>query len=429
MQITLKKLSDTKTAVTVVVDEATLKLAKQHALDKLSRNVKIAGFRAGKAPAAMVEKALDPSTLQAEFIDEALNHSFQDVLKEKNLRPVVQPKVELTKFVPYSVVEYTAEVETIGTITLPDYKAFRKKKEAVKITKDEIDQVIANMRRQLAERHAVERPAKDGDQVTIDFKGTDEKGAEVQGASGTAYPLLLGSKSFIPGFEDNLIGLKAGEEKTFTLQFPADYGVKAMQNRKVTFACTVTKVEEVVEPPVDEAFVSKVNPELKDVQALRADIESQLKIEKQRQADTDYDAAVVDAIANKAKLELPESLIEDQAEAVMRELRQNLTYRGLTYQEYCENYGITEEEQREKEVLPEAKRRLKAGLVLSEIAEKENITVTPEELEIRLQLLKGQYQSDPQMQAELDKPENRRDIAARLLTEKTIRFLTEHAAA
>jgi len=413
--------------LSVVIDDATLKLAKEHTVTKLGHNVKVAGFRDGKAPSHMIEKAIDQQQLQSEFIDEALNHAYRHAVTEANIRPVLPPKVSVTKFVPFSTLEFTAEVEVLGKMVLADYKKIKMTCPKAKVETAEVDKVIANMRRQMATKTDVERQAKNDDEVLIDFEGTDEKGKAIKGADGKDYPLLLGSKTFIPGFEDELLGKKAGDEKTFVLTFPKDYGVSAMRGQKVTFAVKVVRVKEVKLPELNDEFVAKVSP-VKTVKELKADIEKELGVEKQKQADNDFEAEVINSVTAKSKLDLPEGLLSEQADAILAELQRNLTYRGLTMQEYLDDAGQTAEEQRAKEIMPEAERRLKAGLVLAEIADKEKLTVSEIEVTSRLEALKAQHKNDPKMLAELENPANHNDLAARLLTEKTIIYLVNEVS-
>lgn len=418
MQVTLKSISDTSTKLTIIADAKDLATMKKHVVEKLAPRVKIAGFRAGKVPLELVEKQLDPNTLQAELLDEAINHYYGDAVAEKKLRVISQPKVELTKFVPYTELEFTAEVDVIGNINVADYKSPTAKKTIVKVTAADVDEVLSRLQIQAAEYTEVDRAAKNGDRAWIDFDGKDEKGKPVSGASGKDYPLALGSNTFIPGFEDNIVGLKKGESKEFTIPFPKDYGVKALQGKKVTFAITVNKVEETKLEELNDAFAAKVGP-FKNIDELKTDIKKQVGAERENQARQDFENQIIKDLVAKSKVTLPEALLAEQIETVDREFKQNLAYRGETIAEYLENSGQSEAEYREKELRPAAEERLKAGLILSEIAELESITVSPEELEIRMQIMKGQY-TDPQMQAELAKPEARRDIASRLVTEKTI---------
>jgi len=236
--------------------------------------------------------------------------------------------------------------------------------------------------------------------------------------------LLLGSNTFIPGFEANLLGMKAGEEKTFVLTFPKDYGVKALQNRKVEFAVKVEKVQEVVEPKLDDAFAATVGP-FKTVADLKVDIKKELSARKEDEAEQKFADELITKIAEKSKVAIPEVLITEQIDRLEQEQRQNLMYRGQTWQEFLDAEGLTDETFR-KQLRPGAELRVKAGLVLSEISELEKIDVTPEELEIQVQTLKARY-PDPQMQAELAKPEARRTIASRILTDKTVAKLKEYA--
>lgn len=261
--------------------------------------------------------------------------------------------------------------------------------------------------------------------MIINFSGKDKDGNAISGAQGKDYPLLLGSNSFIPGFEDSLVGLKAGENKDFTIPFPKDYGVSALQDKKVTFSVEVKKVQELKEPKLDDDFASQVGP-FKTLSELKADIKKQLANERQTQSNRAYENELVKKITDKTIVEIPQSLIEQQITRLEEEEKRNLSHRGQTWQEHLKEEGITEKEHRKRHH-PDAELRVKAGLVLSEIADRESISVEPEELEIRIQMLKGQYQ-DPAMQAQLNLPENQQDIAAQLLTEKTVARLVEYAS-
>jgi trigger factor len=294
------------------------------------------------------------------------------------------------------------------------------------VSEQDIDEVIETLRTRAAEKKEVNRSAKVGDEVVIDFKGSDQRTKEpVKGADGQSYPLLLGSDTFIPGFEANIVGMKIGETKSFTLTFPKDYGVKALQNRKVIFEVTVSKVQELDKPKLDNTFAAKVGP-FKTVKDLRADITKQLQSEKQTEADRDYDNALLDMLADKTTVALPTSLVDDEINRTISQVRQNLAYRGQTWQEYLEERGQTEDEYRD-ETRVGAERRVKAGLALSEVADQEGITVTAEEFQLHMQLLKGQY-NDRVMQEELEKPENARSILSSMLTEKTVAKLTGYAS-
>ncbi len=424
MQVTKTVKSPTEITLRVVAGAEELAPIKRHVLRHFAQQVKVPGFRSGKAPLNLLEKHVDQRALADEFMEHALNELYRRAATQEAVRPIGQPNVSIKKFVPFTTLEFEVETEALGKIKLPDYKKMKLAKPKVSVTAKDVDQVLQSLRQRQAERQEVKRPAKSGDELTIDFAGKDAKGQPVAGADGKDYPLLLGSDTFIPGFETNLVGLKAGQSKDFTLTFPKDYGVAALQNKKVTFSVTVKQVKELTEPKLDDAFAAKTGP-FKTLAELRADVKKQLQIERQQQADRNYEEQLVQRIAAKTTMPVPKSLVDAQILRAEEEEKRNLAYRGQTWEEHLKEEGVTEEEHRERN-RSSMEERVKGGLVLGEIADVEKVEVTPEELELRIQILKGQYQ-DPQMQAELDKPESRDDIANRMTTEKTLQKLVEYA--
>jgi trigger factor len=427
MQVTRENLNPTKVKLTIAADEKQLEQAKQQSLRVVAKDMRLPGFRPGKAPLTLVEKHANPNVLQQDFLERAMNLAYGQALAQEKLQPIAQPEVTISKFVPYDLLEIVAEVEVIGEIKLSDYRKLRVAKKEVKITAKDVDAVIEQLQQREAVKTDVDRAAKNGDQVTIDFRGVDAKSGEpINGADGKQYPLMLGSDSFIPGFEENLVGIKTGEEKIFQITFPKDYGVTALQSRKVEFTVTVHKIQAVELPKVDAEFAAKVGP-FKDVAELKDDIKKQLTAEQETQAQRTYEEEILNTVADKATVEIPASLIDQEISRMEADERQNLMYRGQTWQEHLEAEGVTEAQHREQN-RGQAERRVKAGLVLAEIAERERITIDRAEAEQRLTELKSRYQ-DKAMQAELNKPENQREIASRLLTEKTIAKLVGYASA
>lgn len=423
MQVTKKLLDNkTKAELTVDVPQDVLSETKRSVVRALSSQVKVQGFRNGKAPLELVEKQLEPSVLQQHFLEHVIEATYPQAVAQEKLRPVDRPDIAIVKFVPFTTLEYTATAPVLGEVTLADYKKIKKDRKTVKVTAAEVDEVIESLRSRQAEKVAVDRAAKEGDQVVIDFSGVDADKKPIKGADGTDYPLALGSNTFIPGFEPALIGLKKGEKKTFPVTFPGDYGVSTLAGAEVTFTVTVKDVFELKKPALDDAFAASVGP-VKTVEELKRDIKKELTAEKQRQEDLQFESELVAEITKKSKLVVPQVLIDDQVNRMYQEQQQNVTYRGQTIKEFLESKSMTEEEYKTKELAPQAEERVKASIVLAEIADKEKIEVTPEELEIRMQVLKGQYQ-DQKMQSELEKPEARREIASRMLSEKTVAQLS-----
>lgn len=425
MQVKKTSSSDGQVTFSVIPAESELEALRTHVLGHFQNRVKVPGFRAGKVPAAVIEKHVDPNALQTEFLEEAVEQMYVKAINELQVRPLGQPKISIKKFVPFTLLEFEAEVAVLGEIRLADYKKFKKTLPKISITSKDIDEVITSLQIRLAEKKDVQRASKVGDQIWIDFEGVDDKGKPVSGADGKDYPLVLGSNTFIPGFEDNLVGVEAGTNKAFTLTFPKDYGLKALAGKKVTFAVQITKVQEVITPVADDELAAKAGP-FKTLQDLKEDIKHQLGHEREKQARQEFEGKLIKEISQKSKLVVPQLLIDNQIENMLREIQQNLIYRGQTFPEMLEGEGKTEEQYRSDVLTPQAEERVRASLVLSEIAEQEKLDVSSEELESRMQQLRAQYQ-DPQMQAELAKPETRRDIASRILTEKTIQTLVGYA--
>jgi trigger factor len=421
MQITTKNSSPTKIELTIAADKAQMEATKNRVVADLAKTVNLAGFRKGHAPLALVEKNVDPATLQSQFLDHVINDLYVEAITQEKLRPVATPEVTVTKFVPFDTLEFTATVEVVGKITLGDYKKVTVVKKEEKVTAADVTAVIDDLRARDGKKEEVKRAAKDSDEVTIDFAGVDATTKEpLEGGKGDNYPLIIGSNTFIPGFEPELIGLKAGDEKTFDITFPKDYGAKELQNKKVTFTVTVQLVKEVKLPELSDEFATAAGP-FKTVAELKADIKKQLQSEKDAQAKRAFESDLLEAVAKTATADIPKALIEEEIDRMEEEEKRNLVYRGQTWQEHLESEGKTDEQHREG-LRESAETRVKTGLVLGEVAEAEKITVDEKELTARIAELKKQY-TDKQMQSELDKPENQRELRSRLLTEKTIERL------
>lgn len=420
MKHTLKKLSDTQVLVSITLESNELQTAKALALKHLAPQVKVAGFRAGKAPANVIEKHLDPMTVANETTEHAINIALNDVVAAEDLRVLDRPQIDLKDFKPYESMEFEATIEILPDIKLGDYKKLSVKRDAVKVTEKEIDDVVDRMREQFATKKTVERAAKNGDEVILDFTGRDSKGELVDGASSDNYHLNLGSKTFIPGFEEGVVGHKAGDAFDLPVTFPKDYHAEALKGAKVTFAITVHKVEEVELPKVDDEFAAKVGP-FKTVAEMREDVERELTAQKDKAADDKLKDDLVGALVDKSTIPLPQLLVDDQMKSIEQDTMQNLMYRGITPEDYMKSQGYKDhDEWHDKEFKTAAERRVKAGLVLAELSKVENIEISQTELDSRLSTMLDQYKNNPDIQKQLDTPEARRDLANRVLTEKTV---------
>lgn len=424
MKHTVKKTSDTTRLISITLDADDLAQIKVNTLKHLAKHVKAAGFRPGKVPPAIAEKHLDPNQLNNELLQDAVNSAAVKALDIEGIMPLDQPKVEVQKFVPTSTLEFTAEVEVVPEIKLGDYKKLKAAKPKVEVSTSDVDDVLSNLRRQYATKKEVKREAKDGDEVVIDFVGTDKDGKQIEGASGQDYSLVLGSKSFIPGFEDGLIGAKPGEKRDLKLTFPKDYHHEPLKGAQVNFVVTVKTIKEIELSKLDDTFAAKIGP-FRTVADLKADIKRELSDQKQREADNQLKDSLIEQLVKGSKVPVPEVLVRDQLAGIERDFVQNLLYRGQTLEQYLTLRGLTKEEWQTKELREAAVRRVQVGLVLSELSKLEKIEVTKKELERRLEEMLKSYGNNEEIKKQLDTPEARRDLANRVLTEKAVNRLVE----
>lgn len=421
MKHTLKKSSDTTRTVTVSVSAEDLAEAKATALKHLSRDIKVAGFRKGKVPANVAEKSVDPNVLANEVAEHAINTALNEIIAVEDLRVLDQPNIELKKFVPFSDMEFEAIIEVIPDITLGDYKKLKVKKDVKKVTKADVDEVLERVKQNLAEKKDVTRAAKNGDEVTINFVGKKD-GEAFDGGTADDYVLTLGSNTFIPGFEDAIVGHAVGDAFEIPLSFPKDYHAEHLKGQAVVFDVTLTKIAEVSLPKLTDELAKKVGP-FETVEELTDDIERELTAQNERQADETYKDELIGALVKASKVPVPEVLVDDQLKSIEQDAKQNLMYRGMTPEQYMNQMGYKDKDEwREKEFKPAAVRRVQSGLVLAELSKIENVEVTKDELDARHAEMMSQY---PNMKDQLDAPEARRDLANRVLTEKTLARLVE----
>lgn len=421
MKHTTKKISDTQVELTVTLSGEDLIAAKSTALKHLSRDIKVAGFRKGKVPANVAEKNLDPNVLANEVVEHAINDSFNEIVTIEDMRVLDQPKIELKKFVPYTEAEYEAVVEVLPEIKLGDYKKLKVKKVVKKVEKSDIDEVVERLLTNSAEKKDSKSAAKLTDEVTIDFVGKKD-GEAFDGGTAKDYAITLGSNTFIPGFEDAIVGHKIGDKFEVPLKFPKDYHAKHLAGAAVVFEVELKNIQTVSLPKLDDDFAAKVGP-FKTKQELLDDIKRELNDQNERQATDTYNDDLIGALVQASKVPVPQILVDDQMRSVEQDFNQNLMYRGMTPEQYAEQMGYkNEDEMRDKEFKEAATRRVQSGLVLSELSKVENIQVTLDELNARLAEMAQQF---PNMKEQLETPESRRDIANRVLTEKTLERLVE----
>lgn len=424
MKTTVKKLSDTKVELTISLGSEELSAAEQVALTKMASDLKVPGFRKGKVPVSVAAKHVNPAALQEQTLDNALSKAVAEAFMAEKIQALDRPAVDVKKFVPGQELEFTAEVEIIPPVKLGNYKKLKAKRQAVKVEDSEVEEIITRMRENFTEKTEVKRAAKEGDEAVIDFTGKKDD-VPFDGGAAKDFALKLGSGQFIPGFEEGVVGHKAGETFDLKLTFPKDYHAKELAGADVVFTVTLHKVNELSLPEVNDEFAAKCGP-FTSIDEFKADIKREITNQKEREADEKLKDDLVGELAEASKVALPELLIDDQVRSIEQDLMQNLMYRGLTLDSYLQTQKFKDKDDwRAKEARPAAEKRVKAGLVLAELSKELGVEVSHEELSTQIEAMKQQYGKDPKIAERFSDPNVHRDIANRMITDKTVEKLIE----
>ncbi|MBR0431129.1 trigger factor [Candidatus Saccharibacteria bacterium] len=422
MKTTVKKLSDSRVQITVTLDAKDLKPAREKALEKLAKEVKVEGFRKGKVPAEVAAKFIPDNDLNAETIDIAVRTTVIEAFKKEEKSPLVLPNVNVTKYVPGELVEYTAVADIIPEIKLGDYKKLDVKKAEIKVAEKEVKQILENLAESFGEKKVTRRSAEKGDEVIIDFVGKKD-GEAFKGGSAKDYHLKLGSGAFIPGFEDGIVGHEPGDKFDLKLTFPKDYGVKDLAGAKTVFEVLLKQINEIKKATIDDELAKKCGP-FKTLEELKKDIKKNLKAQDEHKVTEKFKDDLINALVKKSKIPAPEILIDDQMKMIKEDMTRNATSQGMSFEEYLERNNETLENW-EKEARKIAETRVKASLALQTLAVEQKITVSDDLVAAKIEELKDVYKKSPEALKNLKQPNVKMDIKNRMIIEKTLDFLVK----
>lgn len=423
MKTKLKKLANSRVELTVTLESADLKKASEIALEELSKEVRVEGFRKGKVPVEVAKKFIPENDLNARTMDLAVRTTVVSAFENEKQMPLLRPEISITKFVPGEMLEYTATVEVVPEVTLGDFKKLGVKRDEAKILTKDIDGVLNNIANSYSEKKVVKRAAKLTDEVIIDFVGKKD-GVAFPGGSADNYHLVLGSGNFIPGFEDGIVGHESGDKFDLELTFPKDYGVTDLAGVKTVFNILVKQVNEVIVPKIDDALAKKVGP-FKSLNALKEDIEKNLKLQTEERIEEKFKDDLVKALVKKSKIgEIPEILISDQMHGIRDNVERNAKSQGLTFEEYIKRGGETEESW-EKKARKAAEENVKASLCLQTLAVNEKVTVDEKDVDAKLAELRDVYRKSPEALKSLKDPNVRQDIKNRMTIEAALNLLSK----
>ena len=388
MKRVVNKLEKSKVEVICDLETAAWKEAQQKAFAKLAANLEIKGFRKGKVPTDIAKKHLDSGSVFNEAINSSLQPAFEEVLREEKLQPFARPTVDVTK-VSDTELQLKFVIVLAPEVKLGNYKGLGIKKDSCKVEEKEIDEAIEKLVAQNASLVVKEGEAKKGDTVVIDFVGSVD-GKEFEGGKGENYSLELGSNSFVPGFEDQLVGHKAGDDVEVNVTFPTQY-VPELAGKKALFKCKVHEVKEKVLPKLDEELIKDLNlPEVKDEASLREYEKKTLLSQKENKAQSEALNKVIDKIASDAKIEIADEVIAEEVEGMKKNMEQQVQQRGLTLEQYYQITGQKVEDV-ERSMKLEAEKNLRAMLCMEEIAKAEKLEVSDADVDKEMQSIADMY--------------------------------------
>ncbi|MCQ3034933.1 MAG: trigger factor [Bacilli bacterium] len=388
MKRVVNKLENSKFEVLCTIEEKDWKALQEKAFKALAKNVSAKGFRKGHVPEEMARKMVNQGEIINKAVNDAIQPAYVEVLKEENLQPFAQPTVDVTK-VSDTELGLKFVIIVRPEVTLGTYKGLAVEKPVTEVTEEEVDKSIENLVAQNASLNVVEREAKLGDTVVLDFVGS-VGGVEFDGGKAENYSLELGSGSFVPGFEEQLVGVKTGDVKDVVVTFPTQY-VPELAGKEATFKCTVHEVKEKVLPEVNEELVADLAIDgVTTVEQLREHQKNQILSSKDAQAKNAQLDAIVNKIVEGATVEIAEEIINDEVNAMKENMKKQIEQRGLSFEQYLEITGKKMEEL-EKEMAVDARKNISAFLCLDKIAAVEGITVTNDDIEAEYANIAAQY--------------------------------------
>ncbi len=422
MKTKAKRLSDSRVEITVTLDKDDLKVAREKAIEKLAKTVNVSGFRKGKVPADVATKFIPENDLNAETIDYAVRSTVIEAFRKEEKSPLAIPGVNVTKYVPGEMAEYTATADIIPKVELGDFKKLEVKRPEVKVTDKDVEEMLNNLSNAFATKKVARRAAKETDEVVIDFVGKKD-GEPFQGGTAKDYKLVLGSKTFIPGFEEGIVGHEVGDKFNLDITFPKDYNVAELAGAKTVFEVLLKQINEVTGAPIDDELAKKCGP-FKNVDELKEDIRKNIKAQSEQRLTNKFKDDLVEALVKKSKVPAPDILVEDQLKAIRDDVMRNAQARSMEFEDFLKASGETLESWT-KEAKKIAEKRVKASLALQTLAVDQKITVDESEVNAKIAELKEIYKKSPDAVKNLKDPNVKNDIRNRMIIDKTLDFLAE----
>ena len=385
-----KENGSAKVTVEIAKDEFQTALDKAYA--KIRKDIMIPGFRKGKAPRKFVERMYGSQVFYEDAVNEIFPEIYKAAITEQEIKAVGQPSVTDMQTPEDGSVVLTVSTELYPEVTLGEYKGIEAEKETVKVLQADVKAELNRMAQRFARTETVERKAKKNDTVDIDFEGFVD-GVAFEGGKAEHHELTLGSGAFIPGFEDQLIGCKAGDEKDVVVTFPKEYHAEELAGKEATFKCKVHKVEETILPTLDDEFAKDVSDTCETLDDLKKEITERLKAERQEAADNAFEEKVLDAVIDGMKADIPAAMIDAQVDTIVQDFGYRLQMQGMGLEQYLKMTN-TEMGAFRAMFKDQAERQVKTRLALQKVADLENITVSEQEIADEYAKMAEQYKMD-----------------------------------
>lgn len=425
MSLQVEKLEKNMAKLTIEVSAEELEKALESAYQKNKNKMSIPGFRKGKVPRKMIEQMYGAAVFYEDAANETIPDAYEKALAECSEEVVSSPTIDVVQIEKGKPFIFTAEVALKPEVTLGKYKGVKVEKTEVTVTEEEIAAQIEKERENSARTITVtDRAVKDGDITTLDFEGFVD-GVPFEGGKGGDYPLTIGSGSFIPGFEEQLIGAEIGKETEVNVTFPADYHSADLAGKAAVFKCTVKEIKKKELPELDDEFASEVST-FDTLAEYKEDVKKTLEQQKADAAKSAKEEAVIGAVIEDAKMEIPDAMVETEQRQMVDEFAQRMQMQGLTMEQYMQFTG-TNPQMLLEQAKPQALKRIQSRLVLEAVAKEENLAADDAEYEAEIKDMAEKYQMEPDKIKEMLGERGSRQVREDLAIRKAVDFLVEHA--
>ncbi|BDF33262.1 trigger factor [Lachnospiraceae bacterium] len=425
MSLQVEKLEKNMAKLTIEVPADDLEKALQSAYMKQKNKINMPGFRKGKVPRQMIEKMYGAEIFYDDAANELIPKAYSDAYEECELNIVSQPDINVVQIEKGKPFIFTADVATKPEVKLGEYKGLEVDKISTRVTQKEVDAKIQEEAEKNARTVAVEdRPVQDGDEVILDFEGFVD-GTAFEGGKGENYPLTIGSNSFIPGFEEQLVGAEAGKEIEVNVTFPEDYHAEDLKGKEAVFKCTVHEIKAKELPEIDDEFAAEVS-EFDTLEEYKADVKAKIKDEKAAEGKTKKEDQVVEQAVKNAEMEIPKAMIETQVRQMADDFAQRIQSQGLSMEQYFQFTGMTTEKMLE-ELRPQAIKRIETRLVLEAIAKAENIEISDEKIDEELVKMAESYKMEVDKLKEFMGENEKNQMKEDMAVQEAVTFLVENA--